>query len=116
MPSDRPLDPSPPAGKVAGLVFVMAAAIFCLRQLNAFDVFWYLRSGEEILRRHALLPTDPFSYTSAGPWINHEWLAEICMALVYRMGGFAGLVVFQAAAIVAVLAILMRGRWPAGHL
>jgi hypothetical protein len=97
-------------------VFFMAAAIFCLRQLNAFDVFWYLRSGEEILRRHALLPTDPFSYTSAGPWINHEWLAEICMALVHRVGGLAGLVVFQAVAIVAVLAILMRGRWPAGHL
>jgi hypothetical protein len=121
MPSDgareeRPSEALPDAGRGAGLLFLMAAAIFCLRRLNAFDVFWYLRTGEEILRRHALLLTDPFSYTSAGPWTNHEWLAEICIALVHRAGGVAALVVFQAAAIVAALAILMRGHWPSAHV
>ena len=99
----------------AGVLFLAAAATFCLRQLNSFDVFWYLRTGEEILHRHALLPTDPFSYTSTQSWTNHEWLAEIWFALVHRAGGMSALVVFQAVAIAAVLAILMRRHWPSAH-
>lgn len=102
-------------GRSAGVLFLVAAAIFCLRQLNSFDVFWYLCSGEEMLHRHALLPTDPFSYTSTQSWTNHEWLAEIWFALVHRAGGMPTLVVFQAVAIAAVLAILMRGHWPSAH-
>ena len=115
----RPDGPSPRAGqnhdnagRRAGILFLVAAAVFSLRQLTSFDVFWYLRSGEEMLRRHALLFSDPFSYTSAQAWMNHEWLAEIFVALVARLGGIPGLVMFESAAVVCTLAILVHGRWP----
>jgi hypothetical protein len=103
-------------GRLAGILFLAATGVFSLRQLASFDVFWYLRSGEEILRRHALSPVDPFSYTSAQAWTNHEWLAEIFVALVGRLGGIPGLVVFEAAGIVFALAILVRGHWPSPDL
>lgn len=96
----------------AGVLFLIGAAVFCLRRLSGFDVFWHLRAGNEMLARHALLWADPFSYTSAQPWINHEWLAQIFIALGYRAGGFPGLVVLQALMIVLALALVVRQCWP----
>ena len=112
-PQGQMLDQAPSNGahRLPGLLFLFAAMVFCLRQPSGFDVFWHLRAGDEMLARRALLWTDPFSYTSAQPWINHEWLAEIFMALVHRAGGFALLVVVQAASIAVALALLLRQRW-----
>jgi len=102
--------------RVGSVVFLLAAGLFCLRQVSGFDVFWYLRAGDEMLGRQSLLGTDPFSYTSNRAWMNHEWLAEIIIALVHGAGGFPGLVVLQATMVVLALALLMRQREPSPGL
>lgn len=82
------------------LVFLMAAR-------NPFDtdLWWHLRAGEEMLRSGRPLLVDTFSYTRAFvPWINHSWLSEVGMALLYRLGGFTALSVA-----VALLAALTMG-------
>jgi hypothetical protein len=82
-------------------------------QILSFDVFWHLRAGEEILRTRGLPAQDPFSYTSTIPWMNHEWLSHVLLALVFRAAGFAGLVVLQtviAATIAGWLLFLARPR------
>lgn len=96
---------SPPRNGLLLLGAAAVAGLTAVRPLASYDVFWYLRSGEEILARHALPATDPFSYTSTQPWLNHEWLAEILLALAHRAGGFALLGILVGLSITACVLI-----------
>src|SRR6266478_8501151 len=59
------------------------------------DVWWHIKVGQDILRTHHWPTTDPYSFTAAGtPWIAYEWLGEIVLALMYRLGGVVSLCVF----------------------
>jgi hypothetical protein len=88
-------------------LFTMAA-----RGVNDPDVWWHLRTGQLILQNHSFFHTDPFSFTRFGqPWINHEWLSEILLFLLYRFSGFGGLIVVFAAVIAATL-LLVYARSP----
>ena len=75
-------------GVVCGLlVFLMAA-----RTPLDSDLWWHLRAGEETLRLGQPLLSDTLSYTRAGvDWINHSWLTQVGMALLFRWAGFLGL-------------------------
>lgn len=75
-------------GMVCGLlVFLMAA-----RTPLDSDLWWHLRAGEETLRLGQPLLSDTLSYTRAGvDWVNHSWLAQVGMALLFRWAGFLGL-------------------------
>lgn len=91
-----------------------AATAFAPQVLNDGDTFMHIAAGRRMLADHAIPFADPFSYTFAGaPWMAHEWLAEIVMALAYGGAGWSGLVgLFAVAAGVAagVLAYQL-GRW-----
>ena len=59
------------------------------------DVWWHIKVGQDILRTHHWPTTDPYSFTALGtPWIAYEWLGEIALALMYRVGGVVSLCVF----------------------
>jgi hypothetical protein len=78
--------------------------------------FWHVLSGEWILRG-GLPHADWLSFTRAGaPWIAHQWLAEVAMAVIYRLGGFDGLLVVSSSVIAALCALvcghLVRGGIP----
>ena len=65
------------------LIFFIAA-----RTALEPDLWWHLRAGEVTLQTGHPLLTDTFSYTRAGqPWVNHSWLSEIILYLVFRAGG-----------------------------
>ena len=73
------------------LVFIMAA-----RTPLDSDLWWHLRAGEETLRTGHPVLVDPFSYTRQGSaWINHSWLSQVILALLYRAGGFLVAAVFR---------------------
>jgi hypothetical protein len=76
---------------IAGLAG-FAAVLFAPQIFNDGDTYWHIRAGEWMLNHHAILRSDPFSYTAAGaPWNAQEWLAEILMALAWRVGAWNGL-------------------------
>lgn len=55
--------------------------------------FWHTRVGEIILT-DGFFDRDPFTFTRFGEtWIPHQWLGEVTMALLYRVGGFDSLLV-----------------------
>jgi hypothetical protein len=90
------------AGIFAWLVF--GQSIF-----NDGDTSWHLASGRLILDTRAIPHTDPFSFTFAGhEWTAHEWLAEVAMALVDRISGWAGVAVLFAGAIAIALGLVAR--------
>lgn len=81
---------------------------------------WHTVVGERILETGRLPRVDEFSFTAAGqPWIAQQWVGEIAMALLYRMGGLDTLVLASVTLLAAVYASLF-GRflragapWPA---
>jgi hypothetical protein len=80
----------------AALVCAAALILSLLPATSAIrdpDFWWHLRTGQLILDSHALVATDPFTYTATGHhWVMHEWLTEVTFAGLYRLGGL-GLIV-----------------------
>ncbi len=87
------------------LVFVAGLA---LRPMAESDLFFHLKSGQEILRRHGLPGRNLFSFTYPDyPDIDTSWLAEVGAALVFAWRGFPGVVVAKT----LVLLAAFGGAW-----
>ncbi|WP_157653033.1 hypothetical protein [Burkholderia ubonensis] len=83
--------------------------LFTTAVLNDADTYWHIAVGAWILEHGVVPHVDPFSFSMAGqPWVAHEWLSEVLMALAYRVGGWNGLVVFFGAAIATTAGLLAR--------
>jgi hypothetical protein len=68
-------------------IFAMAA-----RPSIDTDTWWHLRAGAWMVEHHQVLSMDVFSSTRYGqPWINHSWLSQIPLNLVWQLLGYAGL-------------------------
>ena len=75
------------------------------------DLWGHIRFGEDILDQRTLQSVDPYSFTADRPWVNHEWLSEVTMALAHRSGGSTGLVILKLAMIVgSVLCLVSIAR------
>ena len=63
--------------------------------LSDGDTGYHIRAGEIILNTWQVPTSDPFSFhTPALPWTAHEWLSEAIMAVVFRIAGLTGIVLF----------------------
>jgi hypothetical protein len=98
---------------------------YALLRTNADPDLWgHLRFGLDALAARRLETIDPYSYTSDIPWLNHEWLSEVVLAVAYRAGGPAGLIAIKIAFTVATLVLLVpvfrrapeAWRWPSAFL
>lgn len=90
-------------------------AIFCDKKiLNDGDTFMHIAAGQWMLRHHAVPHDDPFSYSFFGaPWVAHEWLSEVLMALAYNGGGWSAVLVLMGLAYaltMVCLAIFLEHR------
>jgi hypothetical protein len=94
------------------LIAVPALAVFVYSLLDPTiladgDSNWHVATGRWILAHHAVPTTDPFSYTAVGrPWVTHEWLSEVLMALSWRAAGWSGVVVLTGACAAAAVALM----------
>lgn len=71
------------------------------------DVFSHIAVGRWILAHGEVPAGDVFSHSMPGaPWIAHEWLVEVAIALLYDRLGWAALAVAGATCFAAALAIL----------
>lgn len=103
---------------VVGRVFYEARAFFVDP-----DLWWHIKTGENILRTHHWPTTDPYSFTVAGqPWIACEWFGDVVLATAARFGGIVGLqallIVLSSVVILALYAFttLQSGNSKAGFL
>ncbi len=97
----------------AGLA-VFAWVLWVPAALRDSDTLWHVTVGDWIMA-HGMVPaTDIYSFTRAGqPWVAHEWLSEVILALAYRAGGWNGLMALTAAALgstIAIIALYIRTR------
>ena len=75
-----------------GAVLVGAVAPIAQKFSLDPDVWWHIKNGQVILATHHWLTTDPYSFSVAGQhWIDAEWIGEVLLAAMYRLGGLRGL-------------------------
>jgi len=65
---------------------------FALQPLVEPDFGWHLRTGLDLARQAWRMPaTDPYSHSMPDwPWVNHAWLTDGLLGLLYQGAGPAG--------------------------
>ena len=80
------------------LIFVILLAKSGSLLLADGDTGYHIRTGEVIIQNGAIPTQDIFSYLKPAPkWVAHEWLSEVFMAIIYRIAGLSGIIIFFAA-------------------
>ena len=87
-----------------------------LVRLGDMDLFSHMAVGRWALAHHTVPTTDPFAYSSAGPFRYTEILADVSLYGVERIFGMTGLSLFQVVVGFTILALVVaraRGTSPA---
>ena len=90
-------------------VAILFVAIFAMaaRTPADTDTWWHLQAGRVTLESDRILQRDVFSHTRQGqPWINHSWLSQIILYLLFHNFRYFGLGVFQALVVVVAFAFV----------
>ena len=100
-----------------GMILVGAVFYGCRSFFVDPDVWWHIRVGQEILRSHHWPTTDSFSYTAANsPWIAYEWLGDVILGGLAKLGGNVGLAALLTTLVAAVvLALYLLGTLRSGN-
>lgn len=100
-----------PVALLFTLVLVVMLAALSARTVADPDLPGHLLFGKDTLANLTPLADDPYSFTSDRQWVNHEWLAELLMALGFLAGGTVGLALLRTAVVVAALFVVSRTLW-----
>ena len=114
-PSEDSLaQPSPTRGatrlleRALPLVVVALAAVLSLRRFDNTDTWWHLAAGRWIVAHGSVPSTDPLSWTVRDhAWTNVQWLFDVLIYGLYRLGGPSLLVIAAAASYCAATALLL---------
>lgn len=88
------------------IILFLALFTMTVREISDPDFWWHLRAGQYMVENATVPHTDPFSFTAQGKeWITHEWLSEVFIYGLYRLGSFALLTVLFSAIITVAFAI-----------
>ncbi len=99
------------AGAVAATVWEKAP-IVAGKLFVEGDTWWHIVVGERILATHTWPTYDTYSFTADGsPWIAYEWLGELIMAGVSRLGGLRGLAVLLVMLSITFVLLLFYFSW-----
>jgi len=102
------------ARRLSPAAVLLVAAALAFRSLDDSDTWWHLASGRWIAANWRVPATDPFSHTVPDhAWINLQWLYDLVLYVLYRIGGATLLVLTATAAYTGAIALLLRtlGRW-----
>ena len=95
-------------------VLILVSIAASIRQPDP-DLWGHIRFGQEMVSRRHLVLHDPYSYSAFGHlWRNHEWLAEVIMALVYDGCGVVGLKLLKFGCTAATVVFVAAGAAETG--
>ena len=60
------------------------------------DLLWHYKLGEDILKTKTLSLDNPYTFLSGTEWVPHEWLYEVCIAVILNATGAIGFCVLYA--------------------
>ena len=83
------------------------AASLSLQDIQSFDYWWHLRTGQLIAETGAVPRADPYTFTVPGArWIDIHWLHQLGLYGLHALGGHAAVVVGKLALVFALLALV----------
>lgn len=82
----------------ASAVVLLSVAIGLMSRLGSVDLAYHVRAGTTMLSSGHLPRVDTFTFTAAGrAWLDQQWLAQVIIALGYRVGGWSAVAILHAA-------------------
>ncbi|MFQ5600815.1 MAG: hypothetical protein ACE5G2_09710, partial [Candidatus Krumholzibacteriia bacterium] len=112
---------SPLLSWAAVAALALPAFLLGFHRIDSSDIWIHLAAGRHIVETGSVPERDPFSPPdTAANWINTQWLADVVLFLLHRVGASAALVTWAAilggVALVLPCALAMRRRvvrlWP----
>jgi hypothetical protein len=92
---------------LVGLILLFAAAKPILYDTLDPDLFWHLRTADQLLHDGIAPLNDRFSFASIHePWVPYSWLAELAMRQIWRCDGLRGAVLGAAVMMAAYLGFI----------
>jgi hypothetical protein len=89
------------------VTFVVWLVVLASRPITSNDFWIHLRIGEDILRTGELPRVDDYSAVARGlPFIAHEWLGEVVVAVLVRLFGQSGPMLLSVGATLTLVALL----------
>ena len=92
--------PAPDATQTAwtATAYLVPVILGLVSTLGAVDLAYHLRTGQGIVADLALPSVDTFTFSVDGArWVDQQWGGQVVLWLTFRLGGWPGLVVLQAA-------------------
>ncbi|HXG50507.1 MAG TPA: hypothetical protein VNN77_03760 [candidate division Zixibacteria bacterium] len=90
-------------------IFVFLSLGYGAGLLGDGDTGYHIRAGEFILARRTVPKADIFSFWEPPlPWMAHEWLSEVIMAIVHAATGLTGMVVMFSFVLALTFALLYK--------
>ncbi len=75
------------------------------------DLWGHIKFGKDIWNAEAIPGVDIYSYTAYGrQWINHEWLSEVMMYLIFNILGSPGLLAGKTLVCFYIILLLLKIR------
>jgi hypothetical protein len=91
------------------LVVALFLALFAMsaRATVDPDLWWHLATGRTIVETRSIPRQDVFSYTVPDhEWVTHEWLAQVMLYGIYRVGGLPALLLATSAIVTISFALV----------
>ena len=81
-------------GGLCAIGIIALAFLMNFHTVGNNDMFWHLKAGQIIFETHQVPHQDLFSFTVPGrEWIDAQWLFQLVIYLLYRVSGFAGVII-----------------------
>ncbi|MCX5795245.1 MAG: tetratricopeptide repeat protein [Elusimicrobia bacterium] len=96
-----------PHGPLAALLFFF---VFLIAAYSAHEpgTWLHIRTGADIIARHAVPQADSFSHTATGaPWSTDSWLCDVLFKHLDRSGGLPALATLKCSVIAIAFALLL---------
>ena len=103
--------------RVAPALVLLAIVLADAMRSASTDLWGHIRFGQLIASEGHLIPHALFAYSFPPPgpqWIDHEWLAQVIMALCYNAGGVVGLKLMKLACTAVMIILLARASAETG--
>ncbi|WP_257675502.1 hypothetical protein [Clostridium felsineum] len=83
--------------RICFILALITAFVFGFKLNVINDGFWHIKVGEYIIKNRIIPHRDIFSWYGIQnklEWISHEWLFGIIAYLIYKIKGFASVIIF----------------------
>ncbi len=123
-PVQRPPSPETTARRLRRLDWLLVGVVLLFAFLTALfpvyhsDFFLHAATGRLLAHGQYSFGADPFAFTTAGvTWINHSWLYDLLIYLIYQGSAAGGtiLIILKALMIAALAEVMLRTARPPGR-